>query len=76
MGLTSAGGGPATEQTADIWNQAVLRSIGTMHEHLGDELPLRTLARSAWLSPFHFHRVFRRLTDSTPARFLAAWRIA
>jgi AraC family transcriptional regulator len=76
MELTSTAGRPATEHTADMWNQAVLRSIGTMREHLGDELPLRTLARSAWLSPFHFHRVFHRLTDSTPARFLAAWRIA
>ncbi|GAA0459651.1 AraC family transcriptional regulator [Paractinoplanes deccanensis] len=67
---------PATEHTADMWSQAVIRSIGTMREHLGDELSLRTLAQSAWLSPFHFHRVFHRMTDSTPARFLAAWRIA
>ncbi|MBG0566088.1 helix-turn-helix domain-containing protein [Actinoplanes aureus] len=76
MELTSAAGRPVTEHTADMWSQAVLRSIGTMREHLGDELSLRTLAQSAWLSPFHFHRIFHRLTDSTPARFLAAWRIA
>jgi AraC family transcriptional regulator len=76
MELTSTAGRPVTERTADMWSEAVLRSIGTMRENLGEELSLRTLARSAWLSPFHFHRVFHRLTDSTPARFLAAWRIA
>ncbi|OJF16232.1 helix-turn-helix transcriptional regulator [Couchioplanes caeruleus] len=76
MELTSTAGRPVTERTADMWSQAVLRSIGTMREHLGDDLSLRTLAQAAWLSPFHFHRVFHRLTDSTPARFLAAWRIA
>ncbi|MEV6599841.1 AraC family transcriptional regulator [Actinoplanes sp. NPDC051346] len=76
MELTSTAGRPVTERTADLWSQAVLRSIGTMREHLGDDLSLRTLAQAAWLSPFHFHRVFHRLTDSTPARFLAAWRIA
>ncbi|MFI5495979.1 helix-turn-helix domain-containing protein [Actinoplanes sp. NPDC051859] len=74
--MTSTTGRPVTERTADLWSEAVLRSIGTMREHLGEDLPLRTLAQAAWLSPFHFHRVFHRLTDSTPARFLAAWRIA
>jgi AraC family transcriptional regulator len=64
------------QDTADDWMRAVLRSIGVMRENLGDEHSLRTLAQVAWLSPFHFHRVFHRVTDSTPARFLAAWRMA
>ncbi|WP_305788071.1 helix-turn-helix domain-containing protein [Symbioplanes lichenis] len=66
----------ATEHTADDWVRAVRRSIRVMREHLGDDYSLRELARSAWLSPFHFHRVFLKVTDSTPARFLAAWRMA
>lgn len=60
----------------DDWRRAVLRSIGTMRDDLGYEHSLRSLARSAWLSPFHFHRIFQKVTDSTPARFLAAWRMA
>jgi len=67
---------PAEEDTAEDWLRAVLRSIGAMRENLGDEHSLRTLAQVAWLSPFHFHRVFHKVTDSTPARFLAAWRMA
>jgi AraC family transcriptional regulator len=66
---------PGAPVTA-AWTDAVLRSITTMRENLGDDLPLETLARSARLSPFHFHRVFQRVTDATPARFLAAWRMA
>ena len=64
-----------TGGTADDWVSAVRRSIGTMRANVGAEHSLRTLARSAWLSPFHFHRVFLKVTDSTPARFLAAWRM-
>lgn len=64
------------DNTADDWTRAVLRSIGVMRENLGYEHSLRTLAQVAWLSPFHFHRVFHKVTESTPARFLAAWRMA
>lgn len=64
------------EDTAEEWMRAVLRSIGVMRENLGEDHSLQTLAQVAWLSPFHFHRVFHKVTDSTPARFLAAWRMA
>jgi len=47
-----------------------------MRADLGRARPLDELARSARLSPFHFHRVFREITAVTPARFLAALRIA
>jgi AraC family transcriptional regulator len=76
MSLERVAADCATGHTAEDWVTAVRRSIGTMRENLGEELSLRTLARSAWLSPFHFHRIFLKVTDSTPARFLAAWRMA
>lgn len=66
---------PGEDRTADEWLKAVLRSIGMMRENIGEEHSLRALARAAWLSPFHFHRVFRKVTNSTPGRFLAAWRM-
>jgi AraC family transcriptional regulator len=55
---------------------AVQRSVGRMRGSISDEHSLPNLARSALLSPFHFHRVFRQLTAATPARFLAALRMA
>lgn len=63
-------------RTIDDQIAAVSRSVRCMHENLGDAHPLPSLARSALLSPFHFHRVFRKYTASTPARFLAALRMA
>jgi AraC family transcriptional regulator len=62
--------------TANDQITAVSRSIRHMHENLSQAHPLPSLARSALLSPFHFHRVFRQRTASTPARFLAALRMA
>jgi len=37
---------------------------------------LTELAQTALLSPFYFHRVFRRVTATTPSRFLTALRMA
>lgn len=37
-------------------------------------LPLSTLAQRAALSPFHFHRLFKRLTGMTPAAYQRAQR--
>lgn len=65
-----------TNRTANDQITAVSRSVRRMHENLGEPHPLPSLARSALLSPFHFHRVFRQRTASTPARFLAALRMA
>ncbi|MGH3829131.1 MAG: helix-turn-helix transcriptional regulator [Pseudonocardiaceae bacterium] len=64
------------DATAHDWMVAVSRSVRCMRENIGDTHSLPSLARSAPLSPFHFHRVFRQLTASTPARFLAALRMA
>ncbi|OKJ46213.1 hypothetical protein AMK25_06805 [Micromonospora sp. TSRI0369] len=50
--------------------------IEHMKRELGRPLPLETLARLAPFSPFYFHRVFKQATSMTPARFLAALRMA
>jgi len=39
--------------------------IDYIREHLSGELSLAELARVAAFSPFHFHRVFKALTDET-----------
>ena len=55
--------------------QAVLRAIETMHEHLGEQLTIDDLAQAAIFSKFHFSRVFQRVTGLSPGRFLSAIRI-
>ncbi|MGW5666922.1 helix-turn-helix domain-containing protein [Micromonospora sp. NPDC003776] len=55
---------------------AVRRAIELMRDNLCEQLSLTDLARMALFSPFHFHRLFREATGLTPARFLAALRMA
>jgi AraC family transcriptional regulator len=55
---------------------AVVRVIERMKDELGHPLPLAELATTGLYSPFHFHRLFRDVTTLTPARFLAALRMA
>ena len=55
---------------------AVIRAIRTMRAGIAEPLSLTRLAHAAMLSPFHFHRVFRHVTATTPARYLAALRMA
>ncbi|WP_433528531.1 helix-turn-helix transcriptional regulator [Micromonospora sp. CA-263727] len=47
-----------------------------MRGELSRPLPLEALARLAPFSPFYFHRLFKQATSMTPARFLAALRMA
>lgn len=61
-------------ETLDTQNQAVGRAIQTMHTHLHEALTLEDLAAAAYLSPFHFHRVFCRLIGIPPGEFLSALR--
>lgn len=55
---------------------AVLRSLQCMRAQPAQRHSLADLAQTALLSPFYFHRVFRRVTATTPSRFLTALRMA
>src|SRR6266566_5184660 len=64
----------APHVTLAAQTQAVERVIQTMHTHLHEALTLEDLAAVAYLSPSHFHRVFRRLIGIPPGEFLLALR--
>jgi len=55
---------------------AVERAVARMRDNLADQQYLIDHAEAGLFSPFHFHRVFRSITSVTPARFLAALRMA
>ncbi|NED54041.1 helix-turn-helix transcriptional regulator [Micromonospora aurantiaca] len=55
---------------------SVTRAVEYMTEYLSEPQRLSDIAQAALLSPFHFHRVFRHVTSTTPARFLTALRMA
>jgi AraC family transcriptional regulator len=54
---------------------AVSRAIAAMNEQYADPQHLSDTARAAMYSPWHFHRVFHTVTNTTPARYLAAVRL-
>ena len=64
----------AHQITLAAQTQAVERAIQTMHTQLHEALTLEDLAAVAYLSPSHFHRVFRRLIGIPPGEFLLALR--
>lgn len=60
----------------DHWVSAVTHAVESMTESLDESHSLCDISRGAFLSRFHFHRVFYAVTTCTPARFLTALRLA
>ena len=55
-------------------DRRIRRSVELMHTQLDQDLSLKALAAASHLSPFHFARLFKKLTGSTPHNYLAAIR--
>lgn len=55
--------------------EAVSRVIELMHEKLEEPLSLQDMSRVAFISQFHFNRVFRQVTGIPPHQFLYALRL-
>jgi AraC family transcriptional regulator len=61
---------------AGLVDRRIRRAVELMHTHIASDLPLEELAAAAYLSPFHFARLFKKLTGATPHSYLAALRAA
>lgn len=57
-------------------DRRIRRSVELMHARLATELSLKEIAAASYLSPFHFARVFKKLTGATPYAYLAGIRTA
>lgn len=57
-------------------DRRIRRAVELMHARLEHDLPLEELAAAAYLSPFHFARLFKKLTGTTPHAYLASIRTA
>lgn len=55
-------------------DRRIRRSVELMHTQLDQELTLKALAAASYLSPFHFARLFKKLTGSSPHNYLAGIR--
>lgn len=61
--------------TANSNEHAVRQVITYMHVNLGQDLTIDDMARTAMFSKFHFTRIFRDVTGTSPGRFLSALRM-
>ena len=61
---------------AGLVDRRVRRAVELMHAHLERDLPLEEIASAAHLSPFHFARLFKKLTGASPHAYLASLRAA
>jgi AraC family transcriptional regulator len=57
-------------------DRRIRRAIELMHAHMSRELQLEEIAAAAFLSPFHFARLFKKLTGASPHAYLATLRMA
>jgi AraC family transcriptional regulator len=60
---------------AGMVDRRLRRAIEFMHDHCGRELKLDEIASAAYLSEFHFARLFKKITGATPHQYLAALRV-
>src|ERR1043166_9194315 len=56
-------------------HEAVERVIRIMHDRLDEPLTLQEMSKIAYISPFHFNRIFRHVTGIPPNQFLYALRL-
>lgn len=56
-------------------DRRIRRAVELMHLRYNEELSLRVLAGEAYLSPYHFSRLFKRLMGMAPHAYLAAIRV-
>lgn len=61
---------------AGLVDRRIRRAVELMHAQLDRDLPLEEIASAAYLSPFHFARLFKKLTGATPHAYLAGLRAA
>ncbi|MFL6335256.1 MAG: helix-turn-helix domain-containing protein [Pyrinomonadaceae bacterium] len=61
---------------AGLVDRRIRLAVELMHAHMHRDLALEEIAAAAHLSPFHFARLFKKLTGATPHAYLASLRAA
>jgi len=63
------------DDTLAARRRAVERVITAARERMCEPLSLREMSRIAYISPFHFNRVFHQITGLPPTKFVGAMRL-
>lgn len=70
----NAPGGPfsITDQTH---KQYISEVVGYIHQNFGKDISLDEISKQAYLSKYHFIRIFKRYTSYSPYQYLIAVRL-
>jgi AraC family transcriptional regulator len=74
-GLGGTATGACRGDTLAAHRRAVERVITAARDRLCEPLSLNDMARIAYVSPFHFNRVFRQITGLPPSKFVGSMRL-
>ena len=55
--------------------ETILRAARYIEDHLGEQLHLDDIAAAAYCSPYHFHRLFKRIVGATPGEYVRSRRL-
>jgi AraC family transcriptional regulator len=66
---------PSKDTTTRDYRERVNRVIFHIEAHLGEPLNLEELAKVAYFSPYHFHRIFAAFTGEPLAAFIRRLRL-
>jgi len=66
---------PTRDSTARDYRERINRVIFHIEAHLGESLNLEDLAKVAYFSPCHFHRIFAAFTGEPVAAFIRRLRL-
>jgi AraC family transcriptional regulator len=50
-------------------------AIQYMEEHASEKILLQEIAKASFISPFHFHRIFKSITSYTPREYIERIRL-
>ena len=51
--------------TREIYKNRILKVINYIYQHVDQELSLEKLAKVAYFSPYHWHRIYHGITGET-----------
>lgn len=66
---------PSKDTTTRDYRERINRVIFHIEAHLGEPMNLKDLAKVAYFSPYHFHRIFVAFTGETLAGFVRRLRL-
>jgi AraC family transcriptional regulator len=62
------------EESSGLAKYQLRRAIDFIHDHLSEDISLKAIADAVGISPFHFSRLFKRSTGTSPHQYLLRCR--